>query len=99
MRAGMMLMFGLPLALGCGEKNQSSDADGTVYATDCAALQTLFVTDAVDSVDDWTGYWLCFQEENSCSGSETIDHVRDDAPARERVTIRVRRRVRRPRQR
>ena len=79
MQRTLVSLLGLPLALVCG-CGSPSDADGTVYATDCAALQSLFVTDAVESVDDWSGYWLCFEEENNCSGTEctwSIDDLDD----------------------
>lgn len=70
MRLLLTSLLMTPLAMGCGDDSKSSDSDGVVYETNCEALASLFVTDAVDSVDDWTGYWLCFEEENNCSGPE-----------------------------
>ncbi len=70
MRLALISLLMIPLVVGCGDGDKSSDTEGIVYATDCEALQSLFVTDSVASVDDWTGYWLCFEEENNCSGPE-----------------------------
>lgn len=70
MRLGFFSLFLVQFAVGCGDEDKASDSSGTVYGTDCEALQSLFVTEAVASVDDWTGYWLCFEEENGCSGPE-----------------------------
>ena len=66
----VLISLMIPLPIGCGDEDKASDADGIAYATDCEALQSLFVTNAVASVDDWTGYWLCFEEENDCSGPQ-----------------------------
>ena len=42
--------------------------DGQVFSVDCNALQEHFVTTSTSSVDYWTGYWECFQENNNCEG-------------------------------
>ena len=58
--------------LGCSEKeaDSTSDWDGHVFSVDCDALQDLFVTTSTDSIHDWTGYWECHQENNSCDGED-----------------------------
>lgn len=76
MRVALISWLLIPFAVGCADEDKSSE-DGTVYATDCAALQSLFVTEAVASVDDWTGYWLCFEDENDCSGPECTWDIDD----------------------
>lgn len=54
----------------CSGKTAEEEAyDGVAFNTDCAALESLFVTDAVASADDWSGYWQCYQEENGCEGT------------------------------
>ena len=70
MRLALISLLMIPLAVGCGDDDKQSDAEGIPYTTNCEALQSLFVTESVASVDDWTGYWLCFEEENGCSGPE-----------------------------
>jgi hypothetical protein len=35
---------------------------------DCEAVADLMVTTPTTTVDDWSGFWLCFQEEAGCEG-------------------------------
>ena len=49
-----------------GDTTTTPTGDG--YRMDCEALASLFKTTATQSVADWTGYWLCYQESNGCSG-------------------------------
>lgn len=46
----------------------SSEWDGVSFSIDCSSLEALFKTEATSSVDDWTGYWECYQESNGCQG-------------------------------
>ena len=56
---------------GCSEKeSESSDWDAYVFSVDCNALQDLFVTSATSSINDWTGYWECYQENNDCNSED-----------------------------
>ena len=41
---------------------------GEGYQLNCEALASLFKTTATERVSDWTGFWLCYQEDNGCSG-------------------------------
>lgn len=73
-----MLSFVSLLIVGCSEKSQEeSEYDNQTFAIDCQALQEHFVTSSTQSIQDWSGYWECFQEENSCSGEACSWDVSD----------------------
>lgn len=66
------------LITGCSEKSQEeSQYDNQTFSIDCQALQEHFVTQATESVQDWSGYWECFQEENGCSGESCSWEISD----------------------
>ena len=60
----------------------NNDATPTDFSISCEAISNHFVTQATPSVDDWTGFWECYQESNGCEGesctwqsSELPDYV------------------------
>ena len=69
------------LVTGCREKTQEeSQYDNQSFSIDCQALQDHFVTQATESVQDWSGFWECFQVENGCSGEACSWNI-DDLPS------------------
>ena len=84
-----LTLLGLSLTLlACSTKSDSgedftleeSEYDGATFIVDCNAIKAHFVTESTPSVDDWTGYWQCFQEYYGCEGtgcSWNIDELDD----------------------
>ena len=72
------------LSWACTSDKDSTDVnyDGVEFNINCAELESLFVTTPISASDDWSGYWECYQQENSCQGpscswdvSELNDYV------------------------
>ena len=63
------------LVFGCADSDEdtSTSTGGTEtgeFTMNCAAIADLFKTEATQSVQDWSGFWECYQIENGCSGQE-----------------------------
>ena len=60
--------------IGCGDTDEESQNSGTTetsaFTMNCEALGQLFKTEATQSVQDWSGFWECYQAENGCSGEQ-----------------------------
>ena len=72
--------FGILFSLiGCNTEKTEEEAlyDGQDFSINCAALQEHFVTTPISQIDDWVGYWECFQENNNCSGEECLWETSD----------------------
>ncbi len=68
-----------------GNNDANNDVPVDGFAIQCEALAELFYQDNVESANDWSGFWLCYQEENGCSGGqcnwspdELPDYILDD---------------------
>jgi hypothetical protein len=78
-----MMFFGLVISIfGCNTDTteEEKNYDEQIFVIDCQALQEHFVTAPTSSVDYWTGYWECFQENNGCSG-ESCSWSSGDLPS------------------
>ena len=68
----LTLLVALLTLVACGDSETTDEGAptdlGASYALNCEALAPLFKSTATERVSDWTGFWLCYQETNGCSG-------------------------------
>ena len=73
----ILTLFALTACSSIEKTEEETQWDEHVFSVNCEALEAHFVTTATSSVDDWTGYWECFQEENNCQGTSCSWSVSD----------------------
>ncbi|MGB0589410.1 MAG: YHYH protein [Myxococcota bacterium] len=68
----LTVLLSLFALVACGDSDAVTDGAPNdteeSYELNCEALASLFKSVPTETVSDWTGFWLCYQENSGCSG-------------------------------